>query len=82
MIVHCTRKLAEKLPAPLVVEALADLGFRTIVIHHPPSRRSMLKLIEEIDKSSGEAGASLRLIHRDPVTSAYRIQTREPHEAS
>lgn len=73
-------QLASGLPDPGVARALYDLGFRTVIIHHPPARKRMLALVAEIDALGSAAGSPLELLHRNPVTSAYRIVLEERAE--
>jgi hypothetical protein len=68
--------LAKELPDEAVAGALFDLGFRTLVIHHSPSRRAMLQLIEQIDQGRDQPGAALEFLHGDPEATAYRIVGR------
>jgi hypothetical protein len=65
--------LSKGLPDPEVVAELSELGFSTIVIHHPPRWTEMLALVEQIDATADEPGAALVLLNRNPVMSAYRI---------
>jgi hypothetical protein len=74
--VQSSWELAKELPDEAVVGALFDLGFRTLVIHHSPSRRAMLQLIEQIDQGRDQPGAALEFLHGDPEATAYRIVGR------
>jgi hypothetical protein len=67
--------LAKALPDPEVVRGLGELGFTTVVIHHPPIKKDMLALVQQIDELAGEGDLRLELVHRNPVMSAYRIPT-------
>ena len=64
--------LAKGLPDPEVARSLAELGFTTVVIHHPPIKKDMLALVRQIDALAEGPDPPLELIHRNPVMSAGR----------
>jgi hypothetical protein len=67
--------LARGLPGPPALRAAAELGFTTIVVHHPGERAVLERWLERFEAAAAEG--SLRLVHRSAEASAFEIPTRE-----
>ena len=61
------------LPAPAAVERVRALGFRTIVVHHPPGSPVGGALERRFAERAAAPGSGLRLLAANPWYSAYSI---------
>ena len=73
--------LREGLPSPESIAGLREMGFTTIVVHHPlgaaaddDERRRAARLQEEaMAEAARRPGSGVRTLHRIPGMSAYGI---------
>jgi hypothetical protein len=67
--------LANGLPGLPALRAAAELGFTTIVVHHPGEREVLERWLERFEAAAAEG--SLRLVHHSPDASAFEIPVPE-----
>ncbi len=66
-------RLASELPDPAALQALARLGFTTIVAHHPDSSGPVAAELHRRLEVAAASGAGLRRVYGDASRTAYEI---------
>ncbi len=66
-------KLASELPDAAALQALAHLGFTTVIAHHPDSSGPVAAEMRRRLEAAAASGAGLRRVHGDGKRTAYEI---------
>ena len=66
--------LARALPEARAIQALHEMGFRTVVLHHHVYGKSSKPLLREMERTADRSGGGLIRIQTDGERTAFRLR--------